>query len=73
MLPLQLLGNALDFGDLTGGARSMVSTCALSPTRCVCLEVERPSGKLMYTIEYVQIMSTGNAIDFGDLTRTASR
>ena len=62
------LGNALDFGDLnytpqSGGAAS-------SPTRGV-FAGGHPGGGVPYNtnqINYVQLMSTGNAIGFGDLT-----
>ena len=32
----------------------------------------RPAPTVVTTIDYVQIMSLGNAIDFGDLTRSSS-
>ena len=40
------------------------SSCA-SPTRAACGGGEGPSGTDV--IDYVQIMTTGNAIDFGNL------
>jgi hypothetical protein len=61
-------GNATDFGDKTEtaadgpGAASGNSTRALNAGGWV-------SGSLTsYTIQYVTIASTGNALDFGDLT-----
>jgi len=32
----------------------------------------RPAPSQVATIDYVQIMSIGNAMDFGDLTRSSS-
>ena len=63
------LGDATDFGDLTGGAtngkRNLMSP-GCSPTRCVWPGGKDGSGDGENVMEYVQIMSTGNAIDFGD-------
>jgi hypothetical protein len=61
-------GNASDFGDLSVN-RSQVAG-ASSATRGIFaggIGGPAPRGKLN-TIDYVTIMSTGNAIDFGDLT-----
>ena len=38
-----------------------------SPTRFVIAGGNQPSDSETNTIAYVQIMSTGNALDFGDL------
>jgi len=69
------LGDATDFGDLTGGAtdgkRNLMSP-GCSPTRCVWPGGKDGSGDGENVMEYVQIMTTGNAIDFGD-TITAGR
>ena len=70
-LTIATLGNAADFGDLTTGRNS--SAACSSPTRGVFAGGGNPSpSPTTYenTIDYVQIMSTGNAINFGDTDRT---
>ena len=57
------LGNAVDFGDLNYDAA--YSTSAASSTRSIFAGGGTPN---VDTIDYVQIMSTGNAQDFGNLT-----
>ena len=61
------MGDAIDFGDLTQ-LRYLGGGCA-SSTRGVFGGGFNPSPLNAYvnTIDYVTIMSTGNAIDFGDL------
>ena len=60
-------GNGVSFGDLTTATASFtVNSAASSPTRCVFLG-RHISNTYVNTIDYVQIMSTGDAIDFGDL------
>ena len=64
-------GNASDFGDLLD-ARGLVSGVS-SPTRGVWGggRNNTPSSNTEYnTLQYITIASTGNAQDFGDLTRT---
>jgi hypothetical protein len=63
-ITIATLGNATDFGNLSGKRILMSGAC--SSTRCVW-----PGGKSVgntqnNTMEYVQIMSTGDAVDFGD-------
>lgn len=61
-------GNGTDFGDITN-KRFALSACA-SPTRGVFgggFYFESPLG-LRNVMDYVTIASTGNALDFGDLT-----
>jgi len=58
------LGNAKDFGDLSNGATTMPATTA-SPTRVV---VAGGGTSVKTNITYVQIMTTGDSLDFGDLT-----
>ena len=61
------MGNALDFGDATRAAANFMA-CA-SSTRGVFVggnKSDSPYG--VNAMDYVQIMSTGDAIDFGDLT-----
>ena len=63
------LGNAVDFGDLTvarsnsGGGSNSTRAVFMGGT----LTPSQPAG--VTTIDYVQIMSTGNAGDFGDSTQ----
>ena len=62
------LGNSIDFGDLTGTRIYLGS--ASSPTRAVWFggHNDTPADDTEYdTMDYVQIMSTGNAVDFGNL------
>jgi hypothetical protein len=64
-------GNASDFGDLLD-ARGLVSGVS-SPTRGVFGggRNNTPSSNTEYnTLQFITIASTGNAQDFGDLTRT---
>ena len=62
-------GNAIDFGDMSF-LRGLLSACA-SSTRGVFgggySDAPSPGG-VSNVIDYVTISSTGNAIDFGDLT-----
>ena len=61
-------GNATDFGDLSRSRRDAASFS--SGTRGVFGggESETPSPIKTNTIDYITISSTGNAIDFGELT-----
>jgi hypothetical protein len=60
-------GNGISFGDLTTATASFTSSGgASSPTRCVFFG-RHVSNTYTNTIDYVQIMSTGDAVDFGDL------
>ena len=61
---LATLGNAIDFGNSTwtGAYKSGAS----SPTRGTWSGGRTP-GNRQNLIDFSQIMSTGNAIDFGDL------
>ena len=62
------LGNASNFGDLSV-KRSMLASCASSTRAVWGGGYIYPSPAVTYnTIDYVTISSTGNAIDFGDLT-----
>ena len=65
------IGNALDFGDLTMGRRA--AGALSSPIRaCFAAGYQQPdaSGTRTDRIDYVTITSTGNAIDFGNLTQS---
>ena len=61
------LGNAVDFGELTVARRNVGAVA--SPTRAVFIggEAGSPSPAKYNTIDYVQIASTGDAVDFGDM------
>jgi len=65
------LGNATDFGDLTQ-ARIWCAAVS-SPTRAVWSGGYRssPSAGFDTTQDYVEIMTTGNALDFGDVAITS--
>jgi len=63
------LGDAADFGDLIRGSEWCCGTA--SPTRAV---FHNPGGNATEEyLEYVQIMTTGNSFDFGDITQDISR
>jgi len=66
-ITISTLGNAIDFGDLSA-ANNSPSGCS-SSTRGVFSGGQTPAAgeTTINTIDYVTIMSTGNAIDFGDL------
>ena len=68
-IQLATLGKAIDFGDLSLKIRSGASYS--SPTRCIATHggYVTPSGSNTNLIEYVEIPSKGNAIDFGDTTQ----
>ena len=68
-ITMQTLGNSIDFGDLTT-TRSFMQGCN-SKTRCVWSAGlnQAPVATGMNTADYIQMMSTGNAIDFGDSTQ----
>ena len=68
------LGNAQDFGNLTVARRNV--TGVMSPTRAVFCggRNDTPSPDTQRNeMDYVTIASTGNAIDFGDLTVARGR
>jgi len=64
------LGNAIDFGNLSG--KRLLMSAGTSSTRCVWPGGESVGNTANNAMEYVQIMSTGDAVDFGD-TATAGR
>ena len=68
-ITIATLGNAIDFGDLT--RRNHYGAAATSSTRFVYAGGDdHPSGgNYSDVIDYVQIMTTGDARDFGDLTQ----
>ena len=62
------LGNAVDFGNLSAARDGIVNGMA-SPTRGVWAGGRGPAPSETYqdVIDYVQIMSLGDAVDFGNL------
>ena len=70
-ITMSTLGNALDFGDQLYGAASLA--CCSSPTRGTAAGGYNGSTAPTYisnTIGYLEIATTGNLIDFGDLSVT---
>ena len=67
-ITIATLGNGSDFGDLTSARRDVNGVS--SPTRGVWLGGTTDSSPYpdVNTIDYVEILTTGNAVDFGDLT-----
>ena len=67
-ITISSLGNATDFGDLSSSNTDGGDLDLSNQTRGLC------GGGMMIlnhhrnTIEYVTIASTGNAVDFGDLS-----
>ena len=69
-ITIATLGNAIDFGDMTtlngyGGG------CA-SKLRGVCASgygTVAPTNTIVNTMEYIEIATTGNSTDFGDVTQ----
>ena len=62
------MGNAIDFGDLTD-ARDPAVTSSL--TRGIACTGDYPANTNI--IDFIEIMTTANAVDFGDmLTKTSS-
>ena len=60
------MGNAISFGDATGSVGSGKGTCA-SPTRALAAGAGS-SPAYSNAIQYIQISTTGDAVDFGDLS-----
>ena len=59
------LGDAVDFGDLTFAKAQ--SQAVSSPTRFVSMSGRNSSDSLIDEMDYVQIMSKGNAVGFGEI------
>jgi len=68
-ITIATLGNAIDFGDLT--RRNHYGAAATSSTRFVYAggDDHPNGGNYSNIIDYVQIMTLGDATDFGDLTQ----
>ena len=68
------LGNAIDFGDRTISADSIGDAGGASPIRGVFAGGRaHPGSSKTDVIDYVNIMSVGNALDFGNLTSARDR
>ena len=66
-------GDAQDFGDLTVERRAGQAACS-SPTRGVFAGGQGgPSDAFLNVVDCVEFVSTGNAIDFGDLQGTTTQ
>jgi len=61
-ITLSTLGNAVNFGALTGNANSGSNGACSSPTRALFASIANND-----TTNYVQIMHEGEAVQFGDL------
>jgi len=65
-LNISSLGNQEYFGDLTSTRED--ASCASSPTRICFAGGLTPAPAAVNTIDYVTIASSGDAIDFGDIS-----
>jgi hypothetical protein len=73
---LSSTGNAIDFGDLTRiTARGAASGTCSSSTRALFAGgyTTTPANDSTNVIDYVQISTIGNALDFGDLSNDSGR
>ena len=73
-ITISSMGNALKFGDLTSSSRWGSHGCA-SATRGLFAGgyINTPAATFYNIIEYVTISSTGNPVNFGDLTEKTYR
>ena len=62
-------GNTTDFGDMTLGDRYSATSNSSSTRACIGGGWNNSSPAVHNVIDYVQIMSQGNAVDFGDLSQ----
>jgi len=68
------LGNAIDFGDLNLAHNFVTDGGASSPTRAIFMGgYANPGPAATDMIDYVEIMTTGNATDFGNLSGNRNR
>ena len=71
-ITISTTGNGFDFGDLTS-ARAEIFGSTSNSLRGVFMGGDNaPGGSRVNTIDFVQIQTTGNAVDFGDLTTPKS-
>ena len=61
-------GNAADFGDLTVALSANMDSGAASSTRGIHAGGDKDGSNFVSNIERVEMESTGNAIDYGDLS-----
>jgi len=66
-------GNATDFGDLSVARMELGVGSAGSGTRGLFFGGENTSGNKTNIVDYVTLASTGNALDFGNLTGNRNR
>jgi hypothetical protein len=64
-------GDAKDFGDVISGGKFYVACCSSSTRALIAGGYAVPAYIQQNTIDYVTIASTGNSLDFGDLTSAA--
>jgi len=66
-MTIPTLGNATDFGDLTESTRQIAGNCSTTRGFAMGGDDGPSPGGAVNTINMVEISTTGNAIDFGDL------
>ena len=69
LLQLHPLGNSQDFGDQQLIEDGQSWWCSFTNSRCISAGDPSPFNNTRFSLE---IPSTGNAVDFGDLTRARS-
>ena len=67
-LTIASTGNAVEFGSLSSGSRYGSAECSV--TRGIFNIGESAPSSLLNTIEYVNISTQGDTVDFGDLPQT---
>ena len=65
-ITIATLGNSIDFGDMVSADSADTCACAASRTRAAYHRTDTGTGLQTNTMDFVQIMTTGNAVDFGD-------
>ena len=71
-MTIPTLGNATDFGDLTQSTRQIAGNCSTTRAFAMGGDNQGPPSTAQNRIEMVEISTTGNAVDFGDLTQTTA-
>ena len=66
-ITIATLGDSKDFGDLTTADSTDTAAIASSPTRAAIFHSDTATPNVTNTIDYVEIMTEGNAVDFGDM------
>lgn len=68
---IQADGNAVDFGDLINSYNFRYGSATGNKTRAIaCGGRQEPGSTQVNTMQYVTIATTGNAMDYGDLSTT---